>query len=131
MRYVVRFTDIGRRGNSGQARLRRKNYRDGDEDDRASEREPLACAPALGERRHRSLARRLLTADRCDYDVRAANVLRPKTTTAKYPQLGVACVGYMREGACRAGVEWWARRLRTPLTSTLAAECGCGGRCSQ
>jgi hypothetical protein len=32
----------------------------GDEDDRASEGEPLASAPALRERHHRSLARRLI-----------------------------------------------------------------------
>src|SRR5262245_1834695 len=39
-------------GHVGQARLRRKNYRDGNEDDRASEREPVACTPALSVREH-------------------------------------------------------------------------------
>src|SRR5262245_26391324 len=55
MRYGVRFIDIGHMGRS-----RRQKYRDGDEEGRASKREPLASAPALGERCHRSLARRLV-----------------------------------------------------------------------
>src|SRR5215510_2044054 len=59
MRYGVRFIDIGHMGHS-----RRQKYRDGDEDDRASEREWLASAPALGERCHRSLARRLVAKGR-------------------------------------------------------------------
>jgi Protein of unknown function (DUF3606) len=44
-------------------RLRQK-YRHGDQDDRASDREPLASAPALSERRHRRLARRLVAVRR-------------------------------------------------------------------
>src|SRR5262245_24738954 len=55
MRYGVRFIDIGRMGQS-----ERQKYRDGDEEDRASEGESLTSAPALGECRHRSLACRLI-----------------------------------------------------------------------
>jgi hypothetical protein len=54
MRYGVRFAGIGHTGHSDATLLS-----DGDEDDRASEREPLAFAPALSECRHCSLARRL------------------------------------------------------------------------
>src|SRR5262245_48630041 len=56
MRYGVRFTDIGRMGQS-----ERQKYRDGDEEDRASKRESLTSAPALSERRHCRLARRLVS----------------------------------------------------------------------
>jgi hypothetical protein len=56
MRYGVRFTDIGHTGRS-----ERQKYNAGDEDDRASERESLASAPAFRERRHRGLSRRLVT----------------------------------------------------------------------
>jgi hypothetical protein len=55
MRYGERFSELGHTGRSNATLLSH-----GDEDDRASEREPLASAPALGERRHRSLAHRLL-----------------------------------------------------------------------
>src|SRR5262245_3255054 len=48
MRYCVRFTDIGHTGHS-----ERQKYRERDEEDRASKRESLPSAPALGERRHR------------------------------------------------------------------------------
>ena len=56
IRYGVRFTDIGHTGHSDWATLVRQKYRHGDEDDRASEREPLAPAPALSERRHGGFA---------------------------------------------------------------------------
>src|SRR5262245_43843760 len=59
MRYGVRFTDIGRTGHS-----ERQKYRDGDEEDGASKRESLTSAPALGERDHRRLARRLVAVRR-------------------------------------------------------------------
>jgi hypothetical protein len=52
MRYGVRFIDIGHMGQSDATLLSH-----GDEDDRASEREPLTSAPAISERRHRSFAR--------------------------------------------------------------------------
>src|SRR5262245_61823107 len=47
------ITDIGHSGQS-----ERRKYRDVDEEDRASKRESLTSLPALGERCHRSLARR-------------------------------------------------------------------------
>ena len=47
MPYGVRFTDIGHTGHPDWATLVRQKYRHGDEDDRASEREPLAPAPLL------------------------------------------------------------------------------------
>jgi Protein of unknown function (DUF3606) len=56
MPHSVRFTDIGHMGHS-----ERQKYRDADEEDRASEREPLASSPALRGRRHCSLAGRLVT----------------------------------------------------------------------
>jgi hypothetical protein len=92
----------------------------------------LVTAPALSECGHRSLARRLLIADRCVCDSQRRECAPSKNDESEVPQLGVALCR-IHEGRCvwRAGVEWWARRLRTPLTSTLAAECGCGGRCSQ
>jgi hypothetical protein len=56
MRYGERFTELGHTGQSNATLLS-----DGDEDDHASEREPLASAPALSERSHRGLSRRLVT----------------------------------------------------------------------
>jgi hypothetical protein len=53
MRYGERFTELGRTGQSNATLLSH-----GDEGDRASEREPLASAPALSERRHRRPAGR-------------------------------------------------------------------------
>jgi len=50
MRYAVRFTDIGHMGHS-----ERQKYRDGDEDDRASEREP--GPPKISPSRNRGLTR--------------------------------------------------------------------------
>src|SRR5262245_25097366 len=55
MQYGVRFLELGHMGQS-----ERQKYRDGDEEYRASKREPLTSAPTLGERRHRSLACRLI-----------------------------------------------------------------------
>src|SRR5262245_9745876 len=55
MRYCVRFTASGHTGHS-----ERQKYRERDEEDRASKRESLPSAPALGERRHRTLACRLI-----------------------------------------------------------------------
>jgi hypothetical protein len=60
MWYGVRFIDIGRTGHSDKATRARPKYRDGDEEDRASEGESLTSAPALSERCHRSLARCLI-----------------------------------------------------------------------
>ena len=48
MRYDVKFLDIGHTGPSDATLL---NH--GDEDDRASEREPLASSPVLSEHSHR------------------------------------------------------------------------------
>lgn len=58
---------------------------------------------------------RLLIADRCVCDVSAANVLRPKTTTAKYPQLGVANAGDLRERACRARSRVVGEKTTSPV----------------
>jgi hypothetical protein len=69
MPYGVRFTDIGHTGHSDWATLVRQKYRHGDEDDRASEREPLAPAPALIERRYRSLACRFSSVEQASAGV--------------------------------------------------------------
>jgi hypothetical protein len=59
MRYGERFSELGHTGQSNATLLSH-----GDEDDRASECEALAFAPALGERRHCSLARRFVAVRR-------------------------------------------------------------------
>src|SRR5262249_10023570 len=58
----VRFIDIGRTGHSDKATRARPMCRVGDEEDRAREGESLTSAPALRERCHGSLARRLILA---------------------------------------------------------------------
>jgi hypothetical protein len=119
MPYGVRFTDIGHTEHSDQATFRRTNYRDGDEDDDASECEPLVSAPAVCERRHRGFTDRLISVrDRAaapDFQVAMATY---RSAVARWPPANEPIGRQIFQRECRRLLA--ARRRRKEMAARTA-----------